>query len=371
MKNSYRINMFEISNMKEIENLVSGATFLGTGGGGDPKAGLKNLKEIIDSGKKIKIVTIDEAPKNSIIVVPYNVGSIAPIKKLTKSVKFTNPLEIAIKQMEEIVGLKIGAVVSSEIGGSNTPAALSMGSKLNIPAIDGDLVGRAAPELHQCTCHIFDIKMYPSVIVSERGNIIIVKEYTNIDDYESIARYMSVLEGDFVAVVDTPMDIDNAKKAIIPKTVSLAINVGEIINNENYSKSEKIDKLTNLINGWKIFEGIVDKFVWKNEGGFLKGEILIKGENEYKGKILRSWIMNEHILVFIDDKPVVICPDSFTLTDENLNPITNSQLKEGMKVIGFAFKSPDIWRSKKGLQFFGPRHFGFNFDYVPVEELLK
>jgi len=363
--------MINISTVKDAENLVKGATFLGTGGGGDPNTGLIILKNIVTSGNIIKIIDVNELPSNKIIVVPYNVGSIAPIKNIKNSIKIKNPLETAIKEMEDLIGLKIGAVLSSEIGGSNTPAALSMTYSLNIPAIDGDLVGRAAPELHQCTCHIFDIKMSPSVIATEKGNIIIIKEYANIDNYESIARYISIIEGDFASVVDTPMNIDNAKKAIIPNTVSLSLKIGEIINSMNYNKSEKIEKLLNLINGWKIFEGKVEKYTWKNDGGFLKGDIFVKGKNEYKGKTLRSWIMNEHIMVFLNEKPIVMCPDSFALTDTNLNPITNTNLEEGMDVIGFAFKSPEVWRSDKGLRYFGPKHFGFNFDYIPVEDLVE
>jgi len=31
----------------------------------------------------------------------------------------------------------------------------------------------------------------------------------------------------------------------------------------------------------------------------------------------------------------------------------------------------DKWRTKAGIEVAGPRYFGFDYDYVPVEELLK
>jgi len=40
-------------------------------------------------------------------------------------------------------------------------------------------------------------------------------------------------------------------------------------------------------------------------------------------------------------------------------------------VYGVAAKAPDIWRTPEGLKYFGPRHFGFDYDYIPVEELVK
>ena len=30
-----------------------------------------------------------------------------------------------------------------------------------------------------------------------------------------------------------------------------------------------------------------------------------------------------------------------------------------------------LWRTAKGIELLGPRHFGFDFDYVPIETLQK
>lgn len=51
--------------------------------------------------------------------------------------------------------------------------------------------------------------------------------------------------------------------------------------------------------------------------------------------------------------------------------ITNDALKSGVEVAVLAAKAPDIWRSKRGIDLLGPRHFGFDYDYVPVEILVK
>ncbi len=361
----------EITSLEEAKNLVLGATILGTGGGGDPKEGLQMLEEVLSKGKTIKLASLDEIPSNQIIVSAYHVGSIAPGLKTRKPVRIGDPVRKAIEEIEGITGRKVGAIVASEIGGGNTPVALKIASELDIPAIDGDLLGRAAPELHQCTVHIFGYPMYPAAIVTETGNIVLVKEYADIDDYESIARYISVLGGRYCSVVDTPLSIEKARNAVVPGTITLSINLGRIVNEAKKRGEDPVVKAVEALGGWIIFEGIVKEYNWRNEGGFLKGEAVIDGTGRYVGHNLRTWIMNEHIMVWRDNNPIVMPPDLMSLLTPQGDPVTNTELKEGMKVIAIAAKAPEVWRTEKGLEYFGPKHFGFDYEYVPVEKLVE
>jgi DUF917 family protein len=362
--------MIELGEDK-IEPLVLGATILGTGGGGSPDEGLKMLSDALRKGRKIRLIDVEEIPRDGFTVVPYDVGSIAPSTGVKKPVKIKDPIKRAFEEMERLIGGSIVAVVATEIGGGNTPVALSIAAELDIPAIDGDLVGRAAPELHQSTVNVLGIPIYPSVIVGETGNVIIVSECSDIDDYEAIARYLSVLSGKYVSVVDTPMRYDDARRAVIRKTISKSIELGEEVIKARREGRDPIDAVVTAIEGWRVFEGIVDRYVWKDEGGFLRGEVLIKGSGDFSGSTLRSWIKNEHIMVWINEKPAVMPPDIFSLLREDGEPVTNTELREGEKVYGIAAKAPEIWRTPEGLKYFGPRHFGFDYDYIPVEELLR
>lgn len=363
--------MWSISTISQAEKLVLGATILGTGGGGNPKEGLAMLKNVLDAGKRVDVVNLEELPENSVVVVPYYVGSIAPGLAPRKQVKVTNAIGKALEIMEKELGVKIGGVVASEIGGENTPVALKIAAENGIPAVDGDLLGRAAPELHQCTVHIFNIPMYPSVLVSETGNVVIVREYADIDDYEAIARYLSVLSGKFVAVVDTPMRKQEAEKAVVKGTISKCTKLGEEVLKARARGEDPVKAIAKVLEGWVVFRGVVEKYTWRNEGGFLKGEAVVRGLGEFSGRVLRSWIMNEHIMVWVDDKPLVMPPDIFTLVMDDGTPITNTELREGMVVNGVAARAPSVWRTPRGLELFGPRHFGFNYDYIPVEKLVK
>ncbi len=363
--------MLEVSSIEQVEDFVRGATILGTGGGGDPGEGFKLLEKVLSEGRKIKLVSLSEIDRDSIIVVPYYVGTIAPDAKTKKPVKIEEPIKVAFREMEHLLGVKISAVLSSELGGFNASLALYMGAYMDLPIVDGDLLGRAAPELHQCTVHIFGIPMYPSVIVSETGNKVIVYEYSDIDDYEAIARYLSVLSGRFVAVVDTPLKIVDAEKAVIKETMSMCLRIGEAVRLARIRKIDPVEEVRKILDGWKIFEGIVESYQYRDEKGFLRGEALVRGVGKWSGKKLKTWIMNEHLMAWINDKPIVMAPDLIMFLDDEGEGITNSILREGRKVNVLASRAPKIWRTRDGLKYFSPRKFGFDIDYVPVEELVE
>ncbi|AFH42003.1 DUF917 domain-containing protein [Fervidicoccus fontis] len=364
----------ELKNEGDVERLVIGATVLGTGGGGDPKEGYKALSGVLkEKEKPIKIADLESLPSDGVIVVPYYVGSIAPGLKQKKPVVIKDPISEAFEILEKELGKKVNAVVASEMGGSNTSIALSIGARRDLPAIDGDLLGRAAPELHQCTVLIFGYSMAPSALVTETGDVVVVKN-AYIDDYEAIARYISVLGGGFVAVVDTPLTKEMAENAVVKGTMSLAYKLGdEILSAKARGERGNItaERVADLLRGWVVFEGIVSKYSWRDERGFLRGEAELRGKGDYAGRKLRSWIMNEHIMVWINDESLVMPPDIFTLLSSDGNPVTNTDLKEGMEVIAVAAPSPKVWRTERGLELFGPKHFGFNLEYIPVEELVS
>ncbi len=363
--------MFIIKSLEEVEDLVLGATVMGTGGGGSPVEGFNMLKELIEKGLEIKVVDVDELSEDSIIVSPYYVGTIAPTAKVKKPIKIANSIGEAFRVMSRILGKMISAAIATELGGGNTAVAILIATELGIPIVDGDLLGRAAPELHQNTVHIFDIPMYPSVLVTPTGNIVVVERYADIDDYESIARYLSVLSGRFVAVVDTPLTIGDAKRVIVRNTISLCLRVGRAVREARDSGGDPVKAIADTLGGWRVFEGIVAEYSWRDEGGFLVGETCVKGTGRWEGKVLRTWIKNEHLMAWINGQPIAMAPDLIIFTRDDGEPITNTVLSVGNKVNVVVAKAPDIWRSSRGLELFGPKHFGFDYSYTPVEELVK
>jgi len=350
-----------------VENLVVGATIFGTGGGGNPQTGRATLHSDLAAGRNLRVIPLDEIDDDALVVSPYYVGSVAPGAMEPKKGVIQDPFKVGFEFLERYFKRKIAGTVASELGGGNTPAALHVAAQLDIPLVDGDLLGRAGPELHQSTAHLFGASMAPSVVVTASGNVVFIESYADIDDYEALARYVSVIAGGHAAVIDTPLTKPAASKVVIRGTISKSIAVGKAVREAQRNGGDAIEAARRAIDGWLIFKGAVEKHTWRDEKGFLLAEITLKGSDRWKGKHLRSWIKNEHILGWIDDKPAVMPPDLIIFLDHRGYGVTNNLLKLGLEVSVLAAKAPDVWRTEKGLEFFGPEHFGFEYSYVPVE----
>jgi len=349
----------------EVECLVYGAAIFGTGGGGDPEKGLKLLLEDLRNDRKLRLIDLTELSDNDLIVCPYFCGTIAPTSQKHANMVYGDPIVESFKRIEKILGEKVSAVATTELGGFNTAAALHVASVMNIPLVDGDYVGRAAPELLQSTANIFGVPLLPSVITTSTGNLIIIEKCANLDEYERIARTASLSSGS-AAVVDTPVRGSIAKKVLIKDTVSRCIEIGKIVREANMARRDPIPKVIEYLGGVLVFKGVVKKYSWNDTGGFLYGEAIYEGIEEWNGHELKIWIKNENIIAWIDGKVAVTAPDLIIAVNENGYGITNTELKEGMKVAVIGVKAPSAWTTEKGIEIFGPRHFGFKFDYTPL-----
>jgi len=343
----------------EVECLVRGAAIFGTGGGGDPEKGLKLLLEDLHNDRELRLIDLTELSNNDLIVCPYFCGTIAPTSQKHANIIYDDPIVESFKRIEKILGEKVSAVATTELGGFNTAAALHVASVMNIPLVDGDYVGRAAPELFQSTANIFDVPLLPSVITTSTGNLIIIERCANLDDYERIARTASLSSGS-AAIVDTPVRGSMAKKVLIKGTVSRCIEVGKIVREANMAKRDPIPRVIEYLGGVLVFKGMVEKYSWSDTGGFLYGEAVYEGVDEWKGHELKIWIKNENIIAWMDGKVVITAPDLIIVVNEKGYGITNTELKEGMKAFVIGVKAPEVWTTKKGLEIFGPRHFGFH-----------
>jgi hypothetical protein len=86
---------------------------------------------------------------------------------------------------------------------------------------------------------------------------------------------------------------------------------------------------------------------------------------------MKIWFKNENHITWLNDKPFVTSPDLISLMDPNGNPITNNALAKDLKVYVIGFKAHNIFRTEKGLEILGPKHFGFNIEYIPIENAIE
>ena len=344
--------MFMLANRNDIEDLIVGTTILGTGGGGSPETGRSTLESDLAAGLKLRITNLDEISEDSLVVSPYYVGSVAPGSgtKSTKKKTIQDPFKVGFEFVEKYFNRKIAGTVATELGGGNTAAALHVAAQLAIPLVDGDLLGRAGPELHQSTTHVFGGSMAPSVVVSETGDVVFIERYADVDDYEAIARYVSVIAGGHAAVIDTPLTKPLASKVVIKGTISKSLGVGRAVRDAHTKGKDPVEAVRIALDGWLIFKGVVENHEWRDEKGFLLANATLKGTGRWSGRNFRTWIKNEHIFAWLDDKPIVMPPDLIIFLDTKGYGITNDVLKPGLEVSVLAARAPDEVRADHYLQ---------------------
>jgi DUF917 family protein len=97
---------------------------------------------------------------------------------------------------------------------------------------------------------------------------------------------------------------------------------------------------------------------------------VLEGLDEFAGSTMTVRFQNENLVAIRDDELVASVPDLITLIDaETGEPITTERLRYGFRSIVLGIPCDEKWRTDAGVELGGPRHFGYDIEYVPLEEL--
>lgn len=374
--------MMIILNKKEdIEDFVRGTTFFGTGGGGSPQKGLELLKKDLEEGKKLFWQDVEELSGNPLTVCPFLMGSIAPeteeIKKRKIDLGFVNktvlnPLVNAVLELEKYTNTKADLIVAIELGGGNTPGPLDVAANTGKILVDGDYAGRAIPEIVQITPHIFGKKVTPIAAVDEYGDISIIKEAINNVVAERIGKLISEASFGLAGEAGILLPLKEVKEILVKGTLTESLELGREIRIARENNKDPIEAIINKTDGYLLFEGRVSDKKWEDKEGYMWGTHTIKGEDKFKGKQFKIWFKNENHISWLDDEIYVTSPDRIEVVRrKDGEPITNTDLKVGEHVAVIGIKARDVFRSEEGLKVLGPKHFGFDHKYVPIEKIME
>ena len=355
-------------NREDIEDLAVGAAILGTGGGGDPYLGKLTAIQALEEGYEINVVDVNEVPNDALVIPSAGMGSPTVIvEKLPRGTEIIN----AFKALSEYLGQEVYATMPIEAGGLNSTFPLAVGAKMDIPIVDADGMGRAFPELQMTTFHINGVPVTPMALADERDNTVILK---TCDNYwaEWIARDITVRFGGTAWIALYPMRGKELKKAAIPGTLGLAQKLGRAVREAKESRSNPVEAVLEVSNGFELFKGKIVDVVRRTTGGFARGEIKIEGIDEYKGQNLLIHFQNENLVAIKDGKVIASVPDLITLLDlETAMPITTEAVKYGYRCFVIGIPCSEMWRTEEGLKVAGPKYFGYDIEYKPIEKIME
>jgi len=370
-----------LSTMQDCEDLIRGCLFMGTGGGGSAEWGREVFTAVLEEGLKIEWVDVDDIPDDAWTVTPYGMGSTAPPSPETQAEIARlglvdrlghRAMEVAVTEMEEQTRRKIGAIVPVELGAGNTPAPLVTGARLGIPVVDGDYAGRAVPEEMQGTPYLYHKKGWPFTSVDRWGNVCIVKEACSLHMMERIGKMLSVAAYGDCHMAAYLLIAREMKEIVVRDTLTKSLELGRTIRQARERGEDPLLASLEFTGGWLLFEGEVVKKEWENREGYMFGTAYIEGKGEFKGHTFKVWFKNENHVSWLDDEPFVTSPDLVVIVDHKSGEgITNTLLEAGQEVAVIGIKGLEAFRSERGLASAGPRYFGFDIDYVPIEQRMK
>ena len=155
-------------------------------------------------------------------------------------------------------------------------------------------------------------------------------------------------------------------KGIITRSERLGTAIRRVKESSDVSPEEKFLEITE---GYRIFKGKISDVLREVRGAFNFGKVVLKGIGEDKGKTASVDFQNENLSASVDGEILATVPDLICLVDaETFTPIPTDALKYGKRVLVVGLKCFPLWRTPEGLALVGPRYFGIDTDYIPLEE---
>jgi DUF917 family protein len=349
---------------EDMEDIAIGGAILGTGGGGDPYVGKLMAQQAIRKHGPVKIIDVEDLADDALVVPVCMMG--APTV-MTEKLPQGDELMTAFRQLEQLLGRKIDAVLCGEAGGVNSTTPFVVAAASGLPLVDGDGMGRAYPELQMVTFTMHGVSATPMVLCDDKGNSIVLETVSNTWT-ERLARAATVEMGGSALLAFYPMDGKVAKKAVVRGTLTLCANLGLALREARAAHVEPVEAISEMLGATVIFHGRVKDIDRRTIGGFARGSAWFDGVEDWNGRSLKLDFQNEFLMAERDGEILVTTPELITLLEaDSGNPVTADSLKYGLRLVALAFPCNPQWRTPEGIALVGPRYFGYDVDYRPFD----
>lgn len=362
--------MFELQHA-DIADLSQGAAFLGAGGGGDPYIGRLILEQVIDTHGPIQVMDLQAAADDDLLVATGMMG--APTVMIEK-VPNGGEAEIALRQLEKYIGRKASAIMPFEIGGLNALLPIALAGRLGLPVLDCDFMGRAFPELQMVTPSAHGMPIAPLSLCDETGAAVLIETDDN-KDAERLARHIIQATGAVSQICGFPASGAQVKACAVAGTLGIALNIGRCIRQAREAHRDPFAEIAAYLSSTDYYrharvitDGKIIDIQRETRQGFSVGQVTLKEFETARTLIIR--FQNENLIVETEGEALVMVPDLITVLDRETGaPITTESLKFGQRVKVMGISAPPALTSPQALNFWGPRAFGLDREFTPLEDI--
>ncbi len=352
-----------------ITPLALGGKILSSGGGGDTENFEKILSEILISKDYIELLETDDMINENY----YCSNGMLGISNVIDSYNFSGKNGVdTILRMENIEETKISALYPYEGAGINLLYPIITAKLMDLPIIDGDVMGRCFTELQMTTLEINDISISPFVL-KDTMDIVHVFSGSGTKNIENeIRKVLSRIDnlGFFATGLEKG---EKLKKALIPGTITFAKKIGDSFRHSNYDNiiSEIKEAANDSIYG-EVVELFKGKVINIAEADFNKEwtRFTIVGKEEKKRGVYSILAKDQFLITFNNQKVFCTSPDIISAIDLNtLKPVIFQKLKKDMEIGVIGIETPKSHKTEKALSLMGLPAFGYRLPYKTMKEL--
>lgn len=363
---------------QDCADFVRGCAFMATGGGGSPSRGLQMLVNQIELGRPAGWVDPADIPGDTYTASVFGMGGRPPAGHPTAEEltsvglgvpRFAHPMVEAIRSLGEYAGVTVGAIVPIELGGSNTAGPMVAAASLELLVPDGDYTGRAIPEITQIVPSIAGMPSAPFATVDRWGNVCLLTQVTGDAMAERIGKLLSQAAFGGVSMAGFLMPAASMREVLVGGTLSHCLATGRAIRDARERGVDPVAALAAFVGGTVVFRGVVEENKLDDSEGYRYGigTHRIRGSETNGPRTCSIWYKNENHVCWLDDEPRVTSPDLICVVDEESGePWINGEVAPGQHVAVIAVPASERYRTPTAIDRLGPRHFGFDIEYVPV-----
>lgn len=351
----------------DLDALALGSVFLATGGGGDPYIPKLIAQRALEEFGPAEIIAPEELNDDAFVCAIGSVGAPTVSLELLPSI---DEAANTLTAFEDHLGKRVDAVAAFEIGGGNSLIPLVAASAKGIPMLDGDGMARALPEAQMMTYAMAGIAPTPSVAYDYCGKV----AHFDCPDplqYEALIRQHAVDHGGMITTAEHPMSGIACKSAIIPGTLSFALELGRVLE-ANRGPAEQISPILSETFAGTIYGDCAmvysGKVVQKSSSvvnGYDVGTAIIEPIDS-TGPSMSITIKNEYLLAKVGEQVIASVPDLIVIVDSETSlPVNAERLGYGQRVSVFVIECPKVFQTPDALKIVGPGYFGFDHSYTP------
>jgi DUF917 family protein len=221
------------------------------------------------------------------------------------------------------------------------------------------------------TLTLHGISATPFAMADERGNQLVFETVDNLWA-ERLARAAVMEFGAIATGMAYPITGKQVKLAAIHGSLSHAQRIGQALREAAVTKHDPIAAVVRETAGFVLFRGKIVDVQRRTQHGWALGEATFAGVEGDQGASLTVRFQNENLVAVRDGEVVASVPDLIAIIDaDSGQAITTERLRYGHRAVVLGIPCPGAWRTPAGIDLGGPRHFGYDIDYLPVEARVE